>query len=94
MWSIFMEAAPGADRSLGELATIDQREILAELDVPLLSIVGSDDVFTPPGIGEFAAEIARHGRCVRFEGCGHGPMFEEYERYCAELLGYLTGLES
>jgi pimeloyl-[acyl-carrier protein] methyl ester esterase len=94
MWSIFMEAAPGADRSLGELATIDQREILAELDVPLLSIVGSDDVFTPPGIGEFAAEIARHGRCVRFEGCGHGPMFEEYERYCAELLGYLAGLES
>lgn len=93
MWSIFMEAAPGADRSLGELATIDQREILSALDVPLLSIVGSEDVFTPPGIGEFAAKIAKRGRLVRFEGCGHGPMFEEYDRYCAALLDFLDGLE-
>jgi pimeloyl-[acyl-carrier protein] methyl ester esterase len=93
MWSIFMQAAPGADRSLAELATIDQRDILARLEVPLLAIVGSDDGFTPPGIGEFAASIARHGRLVRFEGCGHGPMFEEYDRYCAELLGFLAGLE-
>jgi non-heme chloroperoxidase len=93
MWSVFLEAAPGADRTLGGLATIDQRDILAALDMPVLSIVGSEDVFTPPGIGEFAADIARHGRLVRFEGCGHGPMFEEYERYCAELLDFLAGLE-
>lgn len=93
MWSIFMEAAPGADRSLGELATLDQRDILAALDAPLLSILGSEDVFTPPGIGEFAAATAKNGRAVRFEGCGHGPMFEEYDRYCAELLGFLAGLE-
>ena len=93
MWSIFMQAAPGADRSLSELAAIDQRDILANLDVPLLSIVGSEDVFTPPGIGEFAAAIAKRGRAVRFEGCGHGPMFEEYDRYCAELLGFLAELE-
>lgn len=94
MWSIFMQAAPGADRSLGELATIDQREILAALKVPVLSIVGSEDVFTPPGIGEFAASCARNGRVVRFEGGGHGPMFEDYERYCAELLGFLAELEN
>ena len=93
MWSIFMQAAPGADRSLAELATLDQRDILAALDVPLLSIVGSEDAFTVPGIGEFAASIAKHGRAVRFEGCGHGPMFEEYDRYCAELLGFLAQVE-
>ena len=93
MWAIFMEAAPGADRSLGELATLDQRDILAALDAPLLSILGSEDVFTPPGIGEFAATTAKNGRAVRFEGCGHGPMFEEYDRYCAELLSFLAGLE-
>lgn len=93
MWSIFMQAAPGADRSLAELATIDQREILAGLAAPVLAIAGSEDVFTPPGIGEFAAASARNGRLVRFEGCGHGPMFEDYPRYCAELLGFLSGLE-
>lgn len=93
MWSIFMQASPGADRSLAELGTIDQREILAALDLPLLSIVGSEDAFTVPGIGEFAAAIAMHGRAVRFEGCGHGPMFEDYDRYCAELLDFLAQVE-
>lgn len=94
MWSIFMQASPGADRSLAELGSIDQRDIIASLNVPLLSIVGSDDVFTPPGIGEFAAASAKDGHVVRFEGCGHGPMFEDYDRYCAELLGFLSELES
>lgn len=93
MWSIFMQAAPGADTTLGELANLDQRDLIAGLDVPLLAIVGSDDAFTPPGIGEFAVQSAKHGKLVRFEGCGHGPMFEEYERYCAELLGFLGELE-
>lgn len=94
MWSIFMQASPGADRSLGELATIDQREILAGLDVPVLVFAGSEDVFTPPGIGAFAAETAKQGRLVHFEGCGHGPMFEDYDRYCSELLGFLGELEA
>lgn len=93
MWSIFMQAAPGADRSLGELATIDQRDILSRLKVPVLSIAGSEDAFTPPGIGEFAATCAQQGRFVLFEGCGHGPMFEDYDRYCAELVGFLSELE-
>lgn len=92
MWGIFMEAAPGADRSLAELATIDQREILGQLAAPVLSIYGTEDVFTPPGIGEFAAQIAKYGRAVRFDGCGHGPMIEDYDRYCAELLGFLKEL--
>lgn len=90
MWSIFMQASPGADRSLGELATVDQRDILGGIQAPLLSIVGTEDAFTPPGIGEFAAACATRGRAVRFEGCGHGPMFEDYDRYCAELLGFLS----
>lgn len=94
MWSIFMQAAPGADTSLAGLGTIDQRDILAALDAPVLSIVGSEDVFTPPGIGEAAAAMAKQGRAVRFEGCGHGPMFEDYDRYCAELLGFLGQLEA
>lgn len=92
MWSIFMQAAPGADRSLAELATIDQREILAALEAPLLAFEGTDDAFVAPGIGEFAAKSAGNGRLVRLEGCGHGPMFEEYDQYCRELLGFLDEL--
>jgi len=60
----------------------------------VLSIIGSEDVFTPPGIGEAAAAMAKKGRAARFEGCGHGPMFEDYDRYCAELLGFLGDVEA
>lgn len=89
MWQIFLQASPGADSALGELATLDQRETLAALDVPVLSIVGTADAITPPGIGETAAAIARQGRLERLEGCGHAPMVEDNEGYCAAVTAFL-----
>lgn len=89
MRGLFWESSPGADRPLGDLATLDQREMLARLDVPLLSIVGSEDGFTPPGIGEAAAKIARQGQLVRFEGCGHAPQIEDYAGYVAAVTAFL-----
>lgn len=89
MRAIFWESTPGADLPLGELATIDQRNMLAELDVPLLAIVGSHDTFTPPGIGEAAAKLAKHGQLVRFEGCGHAPQIEDYPGYVAAVTAFL-----
>ena len=90
-----INAAKGSSNSyaIKKKDELEKANILAALEVPVLTIVGSEDVFTAPGIGEFAAATATRGRVVRFEGCGHGPMFEEYDRYCAELLGFLTGLE-
>jgi pimeloyl-[acyl-carrier protein] methyl ester esterase len=89
MRGLFWESTPGADLPLGELATIDQREVIAQLDVPLLAIVGSDDSFTPPGIGETAAKLAKHGQVVRFEGCGHAPQIEDYPGYVAAVTTFL-----
>lgn len=89
MRGIFWESTPGADLPLGELATIDQRDIIAQLDVPLLAIVGSEDAFTPPGIGETAAKLAKHGQSVRFEGCGHAPQIEDYPGYVAAVTAFL-----
>lgn len=89
MRGLFWESAPGADLPLGELATLDQRETLSRLDVPLLSIIGGEDSFTPPGIGEAAAQIARRGRAVRFEGCGHAPQIEDYAGYVAAVTAFL-----
>jgi non-heme chloroperoxidase len=89
MRGIFWDSTPGADLPLGELATIDQRDMLAGLDVPLLAIVGSDDTFTPPGIGETAAKLAKHGQLVRFEGCGHAPQIEDYPGYVAAVTAFL-----
>jgi non-heme chloroperoxidase len=89
MRALFWESSPGADRSLADLATLDQRDTLARLDIPLLAIVGSEDSFTPPGIGEMAAQIARHGRLVRFEGCGHAPQVEDHAAYVSAVTAFL-----
>ena len=85
MWAMFLQSAPTADDSLLDLAIVDQRPELAALEVPVLAIVGSDDAFTPPGIGEAAATLAREGAVCRFEGCGHAPFLED-------LSGYMTAL--
>lgn len=89
MRGLFWESTPGADMPLGELAALDQRDVLAQLNVPLLSIVGSEDGFTPPGIGETAAKLAKYGQLVRFEGCGHAPQIEDYPGYVAAVTAFL-----
>lgn len=92
MWALFMESGPGVGRSILDLADLDQRELLARLDVPLLSLVGSADTIAPPEIGAQAAEIAKHGRLISFEGAGHAPFVETPDAYHDALLEFLTGL--
>jgi non-heme chloroperoxidase len=55
----------------------------------VLSVVGSHDFFTVPGIGETAAALARDGTLVRFEGCGHAPQIEETEGYLRAVCEFL-----
>lgn len=93
MRGLFWQSAPGADKPLGELATLDQRDVLASLDVPLLSVVGSQDSFTAPGIGEMAAQIAKRGRLVRLEDCGHAPQIEDLAGYVAAVTAFLDKID-
>lgn len=90
LWSIFMQAGPGADRALLQLDTIDQRATLAALDVPLLSIVGAKDAIVPPAICRVAGEMAKHGSVAEFEDCGHAPFLEDGPRYRKVLLDFLA----
>ncbi|MEZ5498626.1 MAG: alpha/beta hydrolase [Steroidobacteraceae bacterium] len=92
LWSIFMQTAPCADDALAELDTLDQRKILAALDVPILSFIGTKDVFVPPDVGRSVAAIARRLRTIEYEGCGHAPFIEAAQRYRADLLGFLASL--
>ena len=93
LWGIFMQASPGADAALAGLDTLDQRGILAELRVPLLSVVGGKDAVVPPEIGRAAAKLAPRGRVAEFENCGHAPFLEDGPRYRATLLEFLGALE-
>lgn len=93
LWSIFMQTSPCADTALAELDALDQRAILAALDVPILSFIGTHDVFVPPDVGRSVAKIARRLRTVEFDGCGHAPFIEDAPRYRTELLGFLASLD-
>jgi pimeloyl-[acyl-carrier protein] methyl ester esterase len=90
MWSIFMQTSPSADLALAELASVDQREILKRLAVPLLSIVGGKDVFVAPDIGRLAAKMAQRGRVSEYAECGHAPFLEDPARYQRELIEFVN----
>ncbi len=92
MWSIFMQTSPNADEALGQLDTVDQRQLLAALQVPVLAVVGGKDQIVPPDICRLGASIAPQGRLVEFAECGHAPFVEDGPRYRRELLDFMAGL--
>ena len=92
MWGAFIDSGPGVIRSLLDLGDLDQRALLAELDVPVLSIVGSADAILDPQVGMQAAKCARNGTTVAFDGCGHAPFIEDAPKYLATLLDFMAGI--
>jgi pimeloyl-[acyl-carrier protein] methyl ester esterase len=92
LWFMFMQASHTADRALVDLDTLDQREMLANLDVPVLSVVGGKDGIVPPEIGRIAARMAKRGELVEFPGCGHAPFLEDWPAYKAALFQFLHSI--
>ena len=93
-WRIALQASPGADASLADLAQLDQREDLARLSCPALVAVGAEDGVVPPGIGRDAAQRLRNAELLGFDGCGHAVFLEDAERYHSALLDFLGGIGS
>jgi non-heme chloroperoxidase len=92
MWSIFMQNAPSADQALLQLDTLDQRDIVGALAVPLLAMVGAKDLVASPDLGRQAAKLAKQGRVEEFPECGHAPFIEDGPRYRQALLDFLATL--
>ena len=91
-WGLALEASPAADASLAALATLEQRDLMANIDVSTLVVVGGQDGVVPPDIGRFAADCLPNGRLLEMADCGHGPFIEDAPTYHAELLRYLAAL--
>lgn len=89
---MFLGSSPRAYATLLDLATIDQRDLLARIDAPALLLHGSDDAFVPLDIAEAARAQLRDARLSVFASCGHAPFIEAQSRYCNELTAFLTGL--
>jgi non-heme chloroperoxidase len=92
MWNAFIDSGVDALKSLRSLAATDQREVLASLAVPLISIVGTADVILDPEIGRIAARLAPQGQVTEMDGCGHAPFIEDAPAYLAALRGFLARL--
>jgi non-heme chloroperoxidase len=89
-WQIFLQASPLAGATLGELAELDQREMLAGLQMPILSFVGSEDGFVAPPICRWVGDNHANARVVEFEGVGHAPFIEAQDRYLDELIEFTS----
>jgi 3-oxoadipate enol-lactonase len=83
----------GVTRLAAALAAIrdrpDSTPLLAEIDVPVLVVVGAEDAIVPPGEPEEMAKALRRGRVVRVDGAGHLVPLERPEELDRELVAFV-----
>jgi non-heme chloroperoxidase len=90
MWGIFMESSPLASQALADLGPLDQRELLAGLSVPILSVVGSKDAVVDPAVSRSVAEFNDNVSLVECEASGHAPFIDEPAKYHQAVLDFLN----
>lgn len=72
----------------------DQTDLLPNMDVPVLVIVGSEDVITPPSESEAMHALVGGSRLQVIEGAGHVSNVERPEEFDRALAEFLEGLPS
>jgi 3-oxoadipate enol-lactonase len=86
------EGAAAALRGMAQRR--DQTDLLKEIDVPALVVVGSEDVVTPPSDAEAMRERIDGSRLVSIEGAGHLSNVERPEEFNRALAEFLEALPS
>lgn len=90
MADAFIASAARASSTLGELADIDQRDLLLGLDLPVLSYICGKDGFVAPEISRWVAENHPRAQGVEFPESGHAPFIEERDAYVSSLLNFVN----
>jgi len=70
----------------------DSLDLLREVDVPALVLVGSEDALSPVGDAEAMAEALPQGRLQVLPGAGHLPAVETPETFTSAVAELLSGL--
>ncbi len=91
-WHLALQASSGADASLGALADVEQRNILTNLAIPTLVVVGTEDAVVPADIGRAAAGMMSSATLVEMAGCGHAPFLEDTAGYHKALHKFISAL--
>ncbi|MEJ1202106.1 MULTISPECIES: alpha/beta fold hydrolase [unclassified Streptomyces] len=68
----------------------DYRDVLAAVEVPVLIVVGADDVYTPVAEAESIRRLVPHSTLAVIDKAGHLPGAEQPERFNAVLLEFLA----
>lgn len=78
-----------ADAGLAILASTDLREMLPQIDCPVLVVHGSADAICPPGSARYLAERIPNARLFEFAGAGHAPSLSRPEQFNAILREFI-----
>jgi non-heme chloroperoxidase len=88
-------AAPATPFPLDDLrgllrdhAVSDWREVIAAVDVPVLAVAGRQSPLWPWPHAEAVADLARRGRAVVIDDCGHVPALEQPEALAEAILAF------
>jgi pimeloyl-ACP methyl ester carboxylesterase len=74
--------------------TRDYRSTLADIKVPTLVCFGRHDQFLSPDNGPYLADAIPGARLVMFDHSGHGPFWDEPERFNAEVDRFIAFLDT
>lgn len=78
---------------LGMTVRRDQRDLLGEINVPALILVGSEDALTPPADSETMHRLIEDSRLEIIEGSGHVSNLERPAQFNRALAEFLAGLK-
>lgn len=78
----------------GMAARRDQTDLLTEISVPTLIVVGTEDALTPPSDAEAMHAKIEGSRLVRIEGAGHVSNLEQPEEFNRVLGEFLSSLRA
>lgn len=70
-------------------ARLDQRPVIAALDVPVLAMYGRHDPYYPVTLGDWIASTATDGQALIFEESAHCPPVEETNRFVSALTDFV-----
>jgi non-heme chloroperoxidase len=72
--------------------TVDNDDLLARLDTPVLITHGLEDTVVLPSMAQHHTRVIPHARASYYPGVGHATFWEDPDRFNAELRGFAASL--
>ena len=87
----FLRTDPGTfQRACSALATLDLRDAVGQVGIPVLVLVGEEDEATPVPMSEELASLLPDARLTILPGCAHVPQLQQPDAFLAAVDGFLT----